>query len=203
MIKKLEKLKIYLSEDRLKRYYELANCNLKKAILLYQKDLKYCQKLYIALNLFEIILRNAINTQLTDDLKINWLFDKKLNFSPIQLEVINEAKFKIIKEKKKINNSNMITKLTFGFWCSLFDGRHDKILWRVSLYKIFKNAEKISLKRSKIRDYLQKLRRMRNRISHCECIIQYPVEKYYNNLIEFLDWIDGDIAEWVKNEVNF
>jgi len=202
MTRKLEKLKLYLSEDRLNRYYKLANCNFKKAVVLYQKDLEYCQKMYKALNLFEIILRNAINTQFIQDFEEIWFSNKKINFSSRQLEVINKVKLKLMENDRSIINSNMVTRMTFGFWCNLFNPIHDKFLWRPSLYKIFKNVKK-SPKRSVARRYLESLREIRNRISHCECIIHYPVKKYYNNLIEFLDWIDGDVAEWVKNEVNF
>jgi hypothetical protein len=65
MSTKLEKIKIYLSEDRLNQYCSVANYNFKKALYLYQQDIKYCRKMYTALNLFEVILRNAIITQFT------------------------------------------------------------------------------------------------------------------------------------------
>jgi len=202
MSTKLEKIKIYLSEDRLNQYCSVANHNFKKALYLYQQDIKYCRKMYTALNLFEVILRNAINIQLTNDFGEDWFNNKKINFNSRQLELIKKVKFAIIEENKQPTNSNIITKLTFGFWCNLFNPQHDKILWRTSLCKIFNNIDKLP-KRGLIRKYLESLRGVRNRVSHCESIIKYPIEKYYNNLLGILNWIDKDVAYWVKKEVKF
>lgn len=199
---KSKKLKIYLSEDRINKYIKLANKDIKKAIFLYRENKKYCQKFYIALYFFEIVLRNAVNNQLITDFELNWYDCEKINFTKKQSQIISKSKNDIRRDNKKINNSNVITGLTFGFWCHLFNSEYDKVLWRTSLYKIFRNLE-IAPKRSNVRERLQKFKKIRNRIAHCECIIQLPVKKYYNNLIEFLDWIDEDMAKWVKKEVNF
>jgi hypothetical protein len=59
------------------------------------------------------------------------------------------------------------------------------------------------LVRAKIRERLEILRKLRNRISHCECIIYFPLEKYYCQFIEIVSWINSDIAKWFDEEINF
>ena len=49
------------SAARLNKYKNACGGNINKALTLYRHNVKLCQKFYGVLNIFEIILRNAIN----------------------------------------------------------------------------------------------------------------------------------------------
>ena len=49
------------SQARLNKYYNACSGNTTKALTLYRYNIKLCQKFYGILNIFEIVLRNAIN----------------------------------------------------------------------------------------------------------------------------------------------
>ena len=50
------------SPARLNKYLVACGGNTAKALTLYRHNLKLCQKFYGILNIFEVVLRNAINT---------------------------------------------------------------------------------------------------------------------------------------------
>ena len=113
----------------------------------------------------------------------------------------NEAKMRLLGKKKEINSCNITSNLSFGFWINLFSSDYDKILWRSSLYKIFYTT-KAKPGRGKLRERLEKFLILRNRISHCECIVHFPLQKYHLQLIEVIGWINSDIAKWLELETN-
>ena len=49
------------SPARLNKYLISCNGNTNKALTLYRHNVKLCQKFYCVLNIFEVVLRNAIN----------------------------------------------------------------------------------------------------------------------------------------------
>lgn len=56
--------KLY-SPARMGKYYKACGGNKLKTMLLYRYNLRLCQRFYGVLNLFEVILRNAINDHYT------------------------------------------------------------------------------------------------------------------------------------------
>ena len=56
---------IAFSAARLNKYRKACNGNDIKALTLYRHNVKLCQKFYGVLNVFEIVLRNAINKHYT------------------------------------------------------------------------------------------------------------------------------------------
>lgn len=50
------------SQARLNKYLAACGSNTAKALTLYRHNIKLCQKFYGILNIFEVVLRNAINT---------------------------------------------------------------------------------------------------------------------------------------------
>ncbi len=65
-------LEKYLSKSRLRKYAEISqSSDLEKLLEIYRLNTKFSEKFYSALIQFEVILRNAINEQLTFDIGIN------------------------------------------------------------------------------------------------------------------------------------
>ena len=194
-------LEKYFSKARLEKYQKFSDQNI-DFIELYQLNMKCSEKFFTALIQFEVLLRNSINQQLVENFGEKWFDCELLNFSDKQRDMIQEVKLKLSSDKKESNSCNITSNLNFGFWTSLFSPNCEKILWRKSLYKIFYNvASKPS--RGRVRERLEKFRTLRNRISHCECIIHFPLKKYFSQLVEMLNWINSDIAKWLDEEINF
>lgn len=190
-------LEKFFSNSRLARYKELAGENA-DFISVYRLNTQESAKFFTALIQFEVVLRNAINEQLREDFGVSWL--NEVMFNAKQQEMIGDVRLRLFEKKKEINNCNIISNLSFGFWVNLFSSDYDKTLWRNSLYKVFYNTD-ARPSRSKVRERLEKFLILRNRISHCECIIHFPLQKYRQQLIEIISWINQDIARWFDEEI--
>ncbi|WP_339738428.1 hypothetical protein [uncultured Sunxiuqinia sp.] len=59
------KIKTYLSARRLLRYEQACHYDTQKVLKLYQANLRLTQSFYPLLLLFEVVLRNALNEELT------------------------------------------------------------------------------------------------------------------------------------------
>lgn len=121
---------------------------------------------------------------------------------PKQKDLINSLKLDLENNSKPINSCNIVANLTFGFWVNLFNPEYDKTIWRQILAMIFQGCGRIP-KRGLVRDRLKNLHKLRNRISHCEPIVNLPLFKYYQELIEMVSWINNDVAIWLDEEIKF
>jgi hypothetical protein len=196
-------LEKYFSKSRLKKYAETIKSNdVEKILETYRLNIKYSEKFYSALTQFEVFLRNAINEQLILDFGNNWYDKDKIISAPKQRELINSLKLDLINGLKPLNSCNIVSNLTFGFWVNLFNPEYDKTLWRKSLSTIFQHRGEIP-ERSLVRLRLMEFHKLRNRISHCELILQFPLDKYYIQLIDFVSWINQDLANWLEKEIEF
>lgn len=196
----IELLEEYLSEDRLSTYIELAKGNQEKAIELYIQNKSISEKLYSSLAELEVILRNAINNTLSKEIGAEWYNKNSVLIIPKHKEVVEKVTYEITKDRKEVNNPNIISNLNFGFWVYLFNADYDQNLWSKHLHKVFTNKPK-GFKRGRVRMELDKFKKIRNRIAHCECILKYPYEKNYKEVIEFLSWINPEISKWVDSIV--
>lgn len=191
---KYNELESSLSAPRLSTYLHLANGNQEKAIELYIKNIRISEEIHTQLKEFEVIFRNAINDVLTAGYGLDWYNSREISFIDKHIAAIQRVKQDLFKENKDKTNPNIISNLALGFWVYLFNKDYDRTLWRSHLYKVFKHK---SISRSQVRGELQKIKNLRNRISHCECILKYPYEKYYQEIIEFISWINPRISVWV------
>lgn len=128
------------SQPRINRYYNAVNSNEKKAIKLYQYNIKLSQEMFSIISCFEIILRNAINEHFTTRFGGNWLltfiekdgiFDETIPHNNEETdEERNSIKYtrnRIKKAQKKLEKKNSYThfkhiaELEFGVWCNFFN----------------------------------------------------------------------------------
>jgi hypothetical protein len=184
-----------LSAARLSTYLKLADGNQAKCIELYIKNMQISEKLHTLLNEFEVVFRNAVNDVLSARYGAEWYNSREIEFIDKHITAIQRVKQDIHKENKPKTNPNIISNLTMGFWVFLFNKDYDRNLWRSELYKTFKHKR---ISRGNVRQELHKIKNLRNRVAHCECILNYPYKQYYKEIIEFISWINPEISEWVE-----
>ena len=84
------------SAARLNKYKNACGGNTNKALTLYRHNVKLCQKFYGVLNIFEIILRNAINQHYAAHFNdADWIYHQlqsggMLEHSPHQHDTLND-----------------------------------------------------------------------------------------------------------------
>ena len=160
------------SAARLNKYLTACGGNTAKALILYRHNVKLCQKFYGMLNIFEVILRNAINEHYkayfndSDWIRSQLASGGMLSQHP-QKAVVDKTIADLI-AAGRYTNDRVVSSVTFGFWTYLFTKKPFK-LGGQSLLKIFP-AKAIGLGQRAIYNELMAIKNFRNRIAHHEPI---------------------------------
>jgi Abi-like protein len=220
---KFQKIRLYLSSQRIDRYLIAAGNKKTRAVKLYKANIKIAQAFHPLLGILEVALRNRINTILsahfTDP---DWITNQKSGFmidpSLTHIDrrtgrrVTNDfLKSSIEKTERRfkrlgipVTSGKIIADQTLGFWTDLFEVHHYRLLLGRPI-QIFNHLPS-GHGRSEVCDRLNKIRQFRNRINHNEPIcfngnvidLTY-VEGVYDSIIDILAWIDSDLINWIKN----
>jgi len=160
------------SKARFKKYKDAFNGDLSKALTLYRYNIKLSEKFYCALNIFEIVLRNAINTHYINHFVDNdWIRNQiaangMLEHSPHKVEI--SQKIQSLANKNIYTHDKVVASATFGFWVYCFT----KIPFKrggQSLLSIFPQKHH-GLGQRAIYNELMKVKGFRNRVAHHEQI---------------------------------
>ncbi len=220
------KITKYISTPRLHKYETVCTSN-RRALKLYQSNLRLSQAFYPLLSLLEVVLRNAIDHELTIHFNDNnWLRNQrnrfmsdpsltykhwktgKVRINSFLKDQIETAEKKIRKSKSTVTHSKIIADLKFGFWLALFDNTHYTILKGVPI-RAFLNLP-IGSSRQTVDYKLSRIRDFRNRVYHNESIIfnkdvngnsSYDLSmanQVYTDIKDIFDWLNLDFIKWTK-----
>ena len=160
------------SPARLNKYLGACRGNALTALTLYRYNIKLCQKFYGILNIFEILLRNAINNHYQDYFSDpNWIRDQfgeggLLEKHP-QRSIVEKMIIDLVMTGR-YSNDRVVSSVSLGFWTYLFTKLPFKLGGKTIL-KIFPNKTK-GLGQRAIYNELQAIKAFRNRIAHHEAI---------------------------------
>ena len=168
------KLERFTSKPRLDRFLVSCANSQERALRLYDANLRVSQAFYSIMNLLETFLRNSIN----DNLAIHfgdaaWIINQKNGFmNDPSLGPKFWIKAQIIKAEAgtrgTITPGKIIAEQTFGFWTSLYEPRHYRL---IAGYVIHCFPYKPShVNRTYIANILKDIREFRNRVYHNEAI---------------------------------
>lgn len=206
------KLEFYVSKPRLDRFLIACGNAHQRAQNLYQANLKVAESFYTVLNLFEVFLRNRINAELSSYFgnpdrilteKNGFMADQSLAGTKfyLQKEVLS-AERRLNVRRKPITSGLVIAEQSLGFWTSLFNTHHYRIL-SGSVIHCFPNKPN-QIQRKQLNLILDDIRDFRNRVYHNEPVC------FNGNAIDFakaiqiradiynaLNWMDSDTAAYV------
>lgn len=207
-----QKLEYYLSQPRLDRFLTATGNSKSKAQKLYRINLRVAQSFYPVLNLFEIFFRNIVNYQVSSHFaNPNWIITEKngfmdnpsLNSSRFFLKnSINKAERTIRRKGGTVTAGKVIAEQSFGFWTSLFDTHHYRLIGGVVIH-CFPNKP-TNVNRNILNQKLNRIREFRNRVYHNEpiCFLGNTIDftqatTIKQEIYELLEWIDADLTEYV------
>ena len=194
------------SQARLKKYVDAFSGNLSKALRLYRYNIRLSEKFYCALNVFEVVLRNAINDHYKNYFADNdWIKNQitaggMLEHSPHKTEISQNIQSLI--NKNSYTQDKIVASATFGFWVYCFT----KIPFRrggQSLLTIFPHKTH-GLGQRVVYNELMKVKSFRNRIAHHEQIcfdasgninlaLAKEVYGLINNYLAFLGYVPKQV----------
>lgn len=200
--------KLY-SVPRMRKYQNACAGDKRKTIQLYRYNLRLCQRFYGVLNLFEVMLRNAINEHYAAHYSdADWIVNqadtgKLLEFNKEEIRQ-TEAGYR---RRGIYNNDKMVASLTMGFWTKLFSKKRYKRGGK-TLLQIFPNKRKGKNQADVYKD-LTHIREFRNRIAHHEPICFDGsgnistdfARKHYQLICEYIDSLGqqpDDVIQWAE-----
>ena len=200
--------KLY-SVPRMRKYLNACAGNKQKAMQLYRYNVRLCQRFYGALNLFEVMLRNAINVHYASYYSDpDWIVNqddtgKLLEYNKDEIRQ-TEAGYR---RRGIYNNDKMVASLTMGFWTKLFSKKRYKRGGK-TLLQIFPNKRKGKNQADVYKD-LTHIREFRNRIAHHEPICfdgsgnisTAFARRHYQLICEYIGYIGQDpdnVIQWVE-----
>ena len=159
-----------LTKNRLSVYRQ-DGCDNITAIARYLYNIEICKSLYPALHIFEISLRNSIDSALTMYAKDQKWYDIVRLNQHSQLK-IDEAKKKIKKRNKTVTHDRLIAELTLGFWTTFLIKTYSQCAFQSFIIKnCFRQMPKNLRNIGSLQITFEKLRALRNRVSHYERLI--------------------------------
>ena len=190
---------VAFSPARLSRYRAACGGDTRKAMTLYRYNVKLCQKYYAVLNIFEIILRNAIDRHFRAYYNDpNWIEHQlqtggMLAYSPKKAEA--QKHIHDLMKKGKLTPDKVVAAQSFGFWTYLFN----KIPFNAGgkkILEIFPNKQ-LGLGQKAVYNELQDIKQFRNRIAHHEPIcfdvlgnrnLSY-MQQNYNTILKYISFL--------------
>lgn len=203
---KYKEYEVAFSPARLSRYKAACGGDTRKAMTLYRYNVKLCQKYYAVLNIFEIILRNAIDRHFRAYYNDpNWIEHQlqtggMLAHSPQKADALKHIRD--LSKRGKLTPDKVVSAQSLGFWSYMFN----KIPFNAGGKKIldvFPNKQ-VGLGQKAVYNELQGIKQFRNRIAHHEPIcfdtswnrnMEYAQHNYKQILkyISFLGYSDKQI----------
>lgn len=197
------------SAARMGKYANACSGDKRKTMLLYRYNLRLCQRFCGVLNLFEVMLRNAINEHYKAYFSNpDWIVDqagvgKLLEFNIDEITQ-TEASYK---RRGIYSNDKMVASLTMGFWTKLFSKKRYKRGGK-SLLRIFPNKVK-GKSQSDIYKDLTHIREFRNRIAHHEpiCFDGFGnistdfARKHYQLISDYISYMGqhpNNVIQWTE-----
>ncbi len=210
-------IKKYISAQRLRRYESVCNHDPKRALKLYQTNLRLSQAFYPLLSLFEVILRNAINNEMVNYLgDQDWLRNQRNNLvyrgrnyqgRNVTNSYLKDKISKVIRHNPQASNGKIVSELSFGFWTDLFELKYFPLVYGRPMH-IFHSLPP-NTNRANISRRLKSIRDFRNRIYHNEPIIflydngveSFNIdccEEIYKELKSFFQYFNLDFKGWTR-----
>jgi hypothetical protein len=154
----------------------------------------------------EIAIRNSIYRQIKKTYGVDWYIGNRLNLDREGSHQVARL-IRHYKDSPRCNtpetlSAKIVSELSLGFWSNLFKRQYEDPLWRKTLRFAFPHVGG-ALTRGQVFEILDRIRRLRNRISHHEQIIKYDLNVYYNNIIDLVLWVSPVTAIWLSHHNRF
>lgn len=189
------------STDRMKKYFLLYPGDEVKAIKHYQCNIMLSEAMYPCLSVFEVELRNSVVRELVAFAKReDWYVVFSTTPGLMELnKYISTAKKQIAARGEDITTAKITAELTWGFWTSLFNRNYERILWK-DLRRAFPFVKKANRQRKVVASFLNKFRRLRNRIDHNEAICWNldEVEMIHDEMMNVMGWMNKEVPTWLS-----
>ena len=200
-----------MSKPRIYRYKNACKWNENEVIHLYMANLRLSQQLFGIISLFEVILRNRIDSHYKNRFEKNWLQNQCNLGGFFQVKGCETSRRKVLDVIFKLGanytHDKTLSDMNFGFWKYQF-GSKEFAAAGSTLLVIFPNLPR-GHNNTSIFKQLDNINKMRNRIAHHEplcfqgsLISIEETERIYLSILTLFQWLDIDIS-FLLDKIDF
>jgi hypothetical protein len=199
-----------LSPERFAPYLAACGNRRKDAIKLYHWNIRISGALYEAMHVLEVVLRNALHTEL-QELHVasgnggSWLDHPATYFTDEAKGAIGDAKARVKEDLSRKNGSaptilpanKIVAELSLGFWRFLLTSHYTHTLWTPGLRKAFPNLQSGNL--ADVEHPTKRVHELRNRIAHLEPIHAEDLAARYRDMRDVVGYVCEPTREWMHS----
>lgn len=191
-----------LSVERLAPYRAAVGGDLERALRLYEWNREVAAALGATLGDLEVVLRNAMNDQLTAWTTARfgqprWYLDPGQVLTGDALDDIARARRRATNNGRTETPGRVMAELGLGFWRYLLAGRYERTLWLPCLRQAFPGLRGRGMRRD-VNDAVRDLHLVRNRIAHHEPIHNRPLAQLHTTAMTVSEWICPVSRQWIE-----
>ena len=191
-----------LSVARLNAYTEKGEADTYNAIARYLWNAALCEALYPTLQAFEVALRNAIHSSLSDYYRPEWLLEQNF-FRNREWNAILDAQDSLSEQGKlaadaSVRPDDLVAELMLGFWTGLFVHAYDRKFAIPVMSRGLKGFPDTIRTRDSLYKRFDKVRYLRNRVAHHEAIYHWAdLPQRHEDVLNYIGYINpvaGNLA---------
>lgn len=151
------------------------------------------------LHVWELTLRNRVADFLADRYGASWCFDDKFRRNLIKndLHALTQTEKRVRKSKRRAPTvDDVIGNLTVGFWVSLLSDQY-KVPMRAHATFPGVFVDDPTVPRIEMHEIAERLRSLRNRVSHLEPIYHLPLARLRSDAIRMTAAMSRVSADWL------
>jgi hypothetical protein len=197
-----------LPELRLKPYLDRAGGNKYAALDLYNWNAKVSAALFETLSHFEVAFRNRMDFALSERQTYlrrsrDWLDDGNEELTDRARDLIKKARQNAQNAHRglKITRGHIVAELSLGFWRRLLDARYERRMGGaiIRAFPEFAVPERNRSDMTRLRDTVETIYRVRNRIAHHEPIWTVRVMDTRDACLEVIGASSENLRDWVES----
>lgn len=199
-------IKNALSTQRLGTYESVlchgVNLSTEQALKLYACNSMISFAFMSPLQIFEVVLRNAVSDALERKYGSSWPWNSSFEGSLPNPRNAYSPKRDLQNAKRDLAqgaSGKVIAELKFVFWERLLTRRFDDRIWNSHLFDVFPNADSslgVSNVRNDLRSMTESVRGLRNRIAHHEPIISRSLHDDLQTAFKIIEYRCNDTKDW-------
>jgi hypothetical protein len=168
-----------ISKERINRYLSETENKVIDALALYHWNTELCQAMYLPLQIWEISLRNKLNSFIRRLYGDDWPYQQNTIVRQLKShdkKKLSDARLRQQKRRKtnKASTGSIVADLSAGFWVSLLsEGYEVPFRWNNSIGRVF--SYDATMDRETAHTLCSRILEVRNRVAHHEPIYQMPL----------------------------
>ena len=171
----------------------------------YRWNMALCASIQPCLHYVEVALRNSLHGSLSGHCAMGpWYEMSSRILKPEEQQAIARARQELRARGKPDTSDPVVAELSFGFWTRLLSRPYEGVLWPRLLEPAFPFIPRRRRKRVEVAQRFNRIRHLRNRISHHEPIWHWgDLEQQVRDILEAIEWFEPALNRCLPTHERF